>query len=172
MRKRNRKKSDILIDLTSLLDVVFIILLVVICREQKLTVDQKEQTENLAVLEQQAQAQYELYLDQLDTAEQINDYFVQVSVNSSYNKEDITDRIVSVLRKGEKETKTFNVLGQNSQIWTEFRVYLKDYIEQNPEKPVILSLNEGDEKILYRDEKMIKKIFEELSETYKNVYIK
>ena len=64
------------------------------------------------------------------------------------------------------------MLGQNSQIWTEFRVYLKDYIEQNPEKPVILSLNEGDEKILYRDEKMIKKIFEELSETYKNVYIK
>ena len=172
MRKRHRKKSDILIDLTSLLDVIFIILLVVICREQKLSVDQREQTENLTELEEQARIKYELYMDQLDTADGENDYLLQASVNASYNPEDIIRREVSILLKGEEEPKTFEILGQENKKMDELRDMLKEYVENNPDKPVILSLNEGDERILYRDEKAIKKIFEELSSEYRNVYIK
>ena len=42
MKRRHRAKSDIVIDLTSLLDVVFIVLLVVICRQHILTDSQQE----------------------------------------------------------------------------------------------------------------------------------
>ena len=39
---------------------------------------------------------------------------------------------------------------------------LTDYIDGNPEKMVVLSLNENDEDILYRDEKRIQDIFTDL----------
>ena len=37
MRGKRRNRSDILIDLTSLLDVIFIILLIVVCNQKNLT---------------------------------------------------------------------------------------------------------------------------------------
>ena len=47
-RKRNRFKSDVIIDLTSLLDVIFIILLVVLC-------GQSSMKENLSELQSEAE---------------------------------------------------------------------------------------------------------------------
>jgi biopolymer transport protein ExbD len=56
MKRRHRAKSDILIDLTSLLDVIFIVLLVVIARQQTLTEKQQEQV-NAGVAVEEARAQ-------------------------------------------------------------------------------------------------------------------
>ena len=54
----------------------------------------------------------------------------------------------------------------------QFRAAVEAYIAANEESPIILSLNEGDEKILYRDEKAIMKIFSELSMEHDNVFVK
>ena len=60
MRKRRHNQGDILIDLTSLLDVVFIILLVVICNQQKITSEVQTQQAEAAELSEQADVQLQL----------------------------------------------------------------------------------------------------------------
>lgn len=179
MKRRHRAKSDILIDLTSLLDVIFIILLVVIFRQQSLTEKQLSQAENAnAVMEDasaladEANAKYELYMDQLETADQLNQYVWAVSVYASYSSDNVTERHIRILREGE-EIETFDLRGTNVQdALVQFRDTLENYVKEHSDQPVILSLNEKDEKILYRDEKEIRKIFDYLSEEYGNVFIK
>ena len=59
-----------------------------------------------------------------------------------------------------------------SVAYGDFEQFLSEFIESNADKPVLLSLNEGDENILYRDEMRIMEIFNGLSDRYDNVYIK
>lgn len=179
-KRRHRAKSDILIDLTSLLDVIFIVLLVVIARQQTLTEKQQEQVSAGASVEeamakmQDAQVKYELYMDQLETAEQIGQYVSVISVNSYYSEEDITERHVQLYLKGDADPfETIDLKGENVQpALNRFRATIEEYAEKNDDLPIILTLNENDEKILYRDERAIKGIFDELATKYANVYVK
>lgn len=179
MKRRHRAKSDILIDLTSLLDVIFIVLLVVFARTQNLTEKTDDQVnsanETLAqanILSQQAQAEYELYQDQIEMADNLQQYVFTISVNSSYRSDDVTRRQISVLPNG-GEIITFELRGADVKKEMEkFRETMKQYVEAHPDQPVILTLNEKDEKILYRDEEAIKKIFKELCETHDNVFMR
>ena len=102
MKRRHRAKSDIVIDLTSLLDVVFIVLLVVICRQHILTDSQQEKMGDVEAREALAQEKYELYMDQLETADQLNQYVWAVSVYARYSSEKVTERHISVLREGQE----------------------------------------------------------------------
>ena len=172
MKRRHRAKSDIVIDLTSLLDVVFIVLLVVICRQHILTDSQQEKMGDVEAREALAQEKYELYMDQLETADQLNQYVWAVSVYARYSSEKVTERHISVLREGQ-EIESFELRGENvSGTLEAFRKSLESYITEHAEQPVILSLNEDDEKILYRDEKAINRIFAELASAHENVFIK
>ena len=181
MKRRHRAKSDILIDLTSLLDVIFIVLLVVIGRQMTLTDKQAEQVKaSVAVEEATAQAEvahakYQLYLDQLDTADTLNQMVCALTIYCYYNENDVTERYVEILKKGDAEPTVITMRGENvAPKLQEVKETIIEYVEDNKDFPVILSLNEGDEKILYRDEKAIKTIFENLSEdeTHPNVYVK
>lgn len=179
-RRRHRAKSDILIDLTSLLDVIFIVLLVVMARQHVMTEKQAEQVEagmsaqEAQVLETDARAKYELYMDQIEMADKLNQFVCAVSVTSTYSDADVTIRTIRILKKGESEpSDVIGLVGENvAGSLEQFKKALEKYAEENEDYPVILSLNENDEHLLYRDEKAIKKIFEELAGQYKNVYIK
>lgn len=168
MRKKRRNNLDILIDLTSLLDVIFIILLIVVCNQQYLNDKLSKESVEAESVMAEAQAAKALYLDQIDT---VQNYSELLSVYASYDSQNVTQRHIRVL-KNEQDIVTFDLLGNNvSETLAEFKDYMLTYISNNPEKPVVLSLNDKDENILYRDEKAIKAIFEELSE-YPNVYFK
>ncbi len=168
MRKRRRTKTDILIDLTSLLDVIFIILMVVICNQQNLTMKLQASKEQAQQVEEKAEAAYQLYTDQVDTAK----YSLVISVTATYQKDAVTERKISVLIPGE-EIKDFKLSGNNTREALEnFKKELIHGMEIAAGKPVVLSLNEEDDNILYRDEKAIKKIFEELVEEYANAFIR
>ena len=179
-RRRHRAKSDILIDLTSLLDVIFIVLLVVMARQHVMTEKQAEQVEagisveEAQALEAEARAKYELYLEQTEMTDQIGEYICAISVTSTYSETDVTRRKIWFLKKGDAEpSNPIELVGEDvSKSMQTFKEELEKYVLENEDYPVILSLNENNEKILYRDEKAIKKIFEELAEQYKNVYIK
>lgn len=168
MRKKRRNNLDILIDLTSLLDVIFIILLIVVCNQQYLNDKLSKESVEAESVMAEAQAAKALYLDQIDT---VQNYSELLSVYASYDSQNVTQRHIRVL-KNEQDIVTFDLIGNNvSETLAEFKDYMLTYISNNPEKPVVLSLNDKDENILYRDEKAIKAIFEELSE-YSNVYFK
>lgn len=173
MRRKTRGSGrDVLIDLTSLLDVIFIILLVVL-------LGQSNTQENLlgtqAEAEQaqaRAEAEYKLYEQQLELANTVNQMVWAASVVVPYDEEDVTKRTIMILKEGE-EIERFELVGNNVTDAAEaFRKSLVAYIEANRNNPVILSLNEDDDTILYRDEVMVTEIFLELAKEYNNVYIR
>lgn len=167
-QRRRKNKGDILIDLTSLLDVIFILLMIVLCNQQNETSEMQVQQEEAIKLSEQAKVQLQLYSDQMDTV----DDFCMVSVNASYEPNNITTRHISIQIKG-KETITLDMRGNSTnESLDKLEEILRDYIESNAGKPIILSLNERDENILYRDEKAIQDIFNELKVHSTDVYIK
>ena len=171
-RRRNSAKGDIIIDLTSLLDVVFILLLVILCGQSRMSESLSEAEKRAEAMKVQAEAEYKLYQNQLETADGLNQLVCVVSVVVPYDEDEITQRQIQVLREGE-EIETFDLIGNNvTRSVAAFRESLVQFIRVNQERPVILSLNEEDDYILYRDEVMVKEIFDELAEEYGNVYIK
>lgn len=172
MRRGRNKRDDIIIDLTSLLDVIFIILLVVTCSQQLTKMDYKAQEQVAQETVREAEAASKLYEDQMETQDKLNEYVLKLSVYSDFNPEQITVRKVRILKELQ-QIESFDLVGADTAAAYEaFRMSLVEYIKANTDKPIILSLNEGDEKILYRDEKAILQIFDELSAEYGNVYIK
>lgn len=170
--KRNRK-NDVLIDLTSMLDVIFIVLLVVMVGQKtvstisqnQLTAQQQSADEALTDL-QNAKSLY-------DTAVDAARYFKSVSVAVPYEPNEVHKREIQFLFFGEKDTETITLIGNDTEkAMQQCKEKLEQYINRNEESPIILSLNDDDDKILFRDEKMITELLNELSAKYENVYIK
>lgn len=171
-RKRRGSGRDVLIDLTSLLDIMFIILLVVLWgqsnKHEELTKIQAE-AEDAKV---QAEMEYKLYEQQLEVADTVNQMVWAATVMVPYNEQDVTVRTIQVLKEGE-EIERFELVGNHVEdAVAAFKECMIGYIEANKDRPVILSLNEKDDTILYRDEVMVTDIFYELTKEYNNVYIR
>ncbi len=170
MRKR-RNTGNVLIDLTSLLDVVFIVLMVVVCQLQgtkSAIVKDKADIQNKQF---EMQAQQEMYEDQIESMDKVADYVAFISVNAHFDS-NLTTRHIVVMNSDKlseipdiAELKGMSV----SEGFSDLREYLESYLQENPNRMVVLSLNEGDEDILYRDEKEIKKLFNELASQYPNI---
>lgn len=172
MRKKRNNKGDVLIDLTSLLDVIFILLLVVLCGQSVLKSDLSESQASAENVQAEAEATREIYEDMIDTADNLNELVMSASISVPYNKSEVRKREIKILVEGE-EIKSFLLNGNDTDdSINDFKEYLDAYVSQNKDKPVILSLNDDDDKILYRDETAILAIFDELLKEYDNVYIK
>ena len=175
-RYKRNKKNDIIIDLTSLLDVIFIVLLVVMAGQFTASKNQEnaladQQTEAESKIEE-AENMIAVYEDMIDTMDNVNKYVVAVSIAVPYNKEELHKREIKLLAEG-NELKSITLVGsETEEAFIELKETLESFIKSNPDSPVILSLNDDDDKILYRDEKAITEILNELSGEYDNVYIK
>ncbi len=173
MRRTKRGgKGDVLIDVTSLLDVIFIVLLVVLLGQSNVETSLKQAQAEAEEAKNQMNAEQMLYEQQLELADGINKYVFAVSVIVPYDKEDVTHREIKMLQEG-KEIESFELVGNNvTEAVEDFKKSLVSYIEQNTTRPVILALNENDDNILYRDEVMVTELFLELTKKYSNVYIR
>ena len=173
MRRTKRGgKGDVLIDVTSLLDVIFIVLLVVLLGQSNVETSLKQAQAEAEEAKNQMNAEQMLYEQQLELADGINKYVFAVSVIVPYDKEDVTHREIKMLQEG-KEIESFELVGNNvTEAVEDFKKSLVSYIEQNTTRPVILALNENDDNILYRDEVMVTELFLELTKQYSNVYIR
>ena len=172
-RIKQNRKSDIIIDLTSLLDVIFIVLLVVMVG-QKYTItnkqnDLKEEMERYEAAISEYNNSQALYDDAVNTAR----YFKSVSVTVPYDHDEVHKREIHLLFLGEGEQEPIELIGNEvDNSIQEFKDRLEQYIFENSDTPIVLSLNDNDDTILFRDEKMITEVFNELSSKYDNVYIK
>lgn len=172
--RRIKNRGNILIDLTSLLDVVFIVLLIVMSLLQEKEGRIEEDQIMIRNREQEMEALDEQYTDQLDSLNNLQDYVAFISVNARYDEDLVTRHIEVMNTDKESSIPAFSELKRlSTEGIDELGAYIEAYINEDPERIVVLSLNEGDEDILYRDEKAIKKIFYELCEKYKgNVRLK
>lgn len=175
-RKRKNTRNGVLIDLTSLLDVIFILLLVVVCsynyEKQNSLQAAAEVQESLESAVTDAEANSQIYADMIDTQNNLQKYVWAASIVVPYEPDEITTRHIKILRE-DAEILSIDLVGNDdAENIEKFKDCLKDYVEKFSDRPVILSLNENDDKILYRDEKKVKEILDELTQNYKNVYIK
>lgn len=178
MRRKRSKRNDIVIDLTSLLDVIFIFLLVFLLNQQSYERKIVEQTRQLQgqiseaeAVKSESEALKQLYQDQIDSANAGDTYFLPISVNASYNESRVSERTVRILVR-DGELKEFSLSGkENNEEFEAISSYLREQIEKS-KIPVLLSLNEQDERILYRDEKALKELFSELRKDYPGVFEK
>lgn len=171
-RKRNSSKSDVLIDVTSLLDVIFIVLLVVLLGQSNVEANLKQAQAEAEAAKAEMNAEQMLYEQQQEIADTINRLVFAVSVVVPYDKADVTHRTIRILKENE-EIESFELVGNNTEASVEaFKKSLVTYVEANKDRPVILSLNERDDNILYRDEVMVTEIFYGLTKEYGNVYIR
>lgn len=172
MRGNKRGKSDIVIDLTSMLDVIFILLLVVMVGQKTTASQSAEEYEKL-------QEAAELQIAEAENAklvyEDIADSYSYVCVASAsvpFDADEIQKRKIMLLVNG-SEMRSFELIGNDvEESFAAFKAALEEYISEYKDCPVILSLNDDDDRILYRDEKRITEIYNELSENNPNVYIK
>ncbi len=169
--KRRRNKSNILIDLTSLLDVVFIVLLVVMCQLQETKNTSAAKEESIQQQENDFNELKKLYSDQLESLGSVSDYISYITVNAQYDEDLITRHITILNSDKQSEIPEIPQLKglRVSDGYDELKEYLSTYVAENPERVVVLSFNENDEDILYRDEKAIKEIFTQLSGEYPNI---
>ena len=171
-RKRRNAGNGVLIDLTSLLDVVFILLLVFICDIGQNKIDSEAANRSMEAAVAEAEADKKAYSELLDTENELQKFIWSASIVVPYEPDEITLRHIRLLREGQ-ELKSFDLVGNDDREGMEaFRACLTEYVEEYAGHPVILSLNDDDERILYRDEKAIKEILDELSGQYDNVYLK
>lgn len=171
-RRRKGSGRDVLIDVTSLLDVIFIILLVVLLGQNNTQEELREMQAEAENAKVQAENEYKLYEQQIELADTVNQMVWAASVVVPYDEQDVTKRTIQVLKEG-KEIERFELVGNNvSEAVEAFEKSLIVYIEENSDKPVILSLNDNDDTILYRDEIMVTELFLELAKKYNHVYIR
>ncbi len=177
MRNRRRNtRNGVLIDLTSLLDVIFIILLVVICcynfEKQKNDIEYAEIREDLSEQITEAKANSQAYTDMIEIQNDLQKYVWVASIIAPYESDEITIRHIKVLME-DSEIISIDLIGNDvADNMLKFKNDLTDYIKKHADRPIIISLNENNEKMLYRDEKAINAILEELLNNYNNVYIK
>lgn len=169
--RKHKSIGNVLIDLTPLLDVVFIVLLVVVCQLQHTKSDIAQDKADLADQQAAIETQKEQYEDQLDSLGNVTDYVSFISVNAHFES-DLVTRHITVMNSDKESVipEIAELRGTSvSEGFTDLRNYLEDYLQEDPDRMIVLSLNEGDEDILYRDEKEIKRIFNELSSEYPNI---
>lgn len=133
IRNNRHRKNDILIDLTSLLDVIFILLMVVLARQQitKMDLDRDreamaEEMEELEDLKTKEEGLVKLYSDQTD----MNDKVILISVSASFDEKDLMNRDLMILRNGNKDPDIFPLSGgDTADAYERFEEKLKTYTD-------------------------------------------
>ena len=176
MKNRLSGKLNNTVELTSLLDVIFIVLMIVICNQQ-INMTQKEEAAQI-VMEQaedalaDAEAEKELFAQHNDTYAQINDQMEVITVYVDYKPSDIKNREIRILA-GESELSMITLSPSNSkEAYDKFEDELEKEISEaeKADKPVIISIDTT--QILYRDEKAVEEIVGRLFDSHGNLYYK
>jgi len=167
MRREHLHNNNILLDLTPLLDVIFIILLIFVSQTILLKKTSAGEAQRLQDEYTEAKKEYDL------RNEMIDDYYTFVTVISTYDEENPENREIRISRDPNEADQIITLNGSNvEQEYSEFEECLKGYIDPGREAPIVFSLNQGDERILYRDENRIREIVEKLQNSNNNVYFK
>ena len=165
--RREHLHNNILLDLTPLLDVIFIILLIFVSQTILLKKTSAGEAQRLQDEYTEAKKEYDL------RNEMIDEYYTFVTVISTYDEENPENREIRISRDPNEADQIITLNGSDvEQEYSEFEECLKGYIDPGREAPIVFSLNQGDERILYRDENRIRETVEKLQNSNNNVYFK
>lgn len=153
------------IDLTSLLDVIFILLFIIImayAQASQALKDEKNKIEQESLDAEAAQEAYQQATEQLDN---IGERVLFVTVYCTYSESDPSLRSVQVVASN-NETESFELNEKNeSTQFTRLKNHLGTLIDNNKDKAIFIDINT--EQILRRDYERIDSIKQRLQEEKK-----
>lgn len=176
MNNRLRNKLNNAVELTSLLDVIFIVLMVVVCF-QKLNIDTKakeadaymEQASEMVDEADKAITDMEVYKEQLDTYENLFDQMTVINIRVDYTPSDIKNREIKVIVNNEESK--FTLTPDNSEsAYGKLEKLLGEKLEGSKDIPVIIEVNE--DHILYRDLMTVNEMVDTFAENNSNIFMK
>lgn len=170
--KKPKTFAQVLIDLTPLLDVIFILLIVVLTFQDDYSAKADAKVSEAEEYVDQANddiakknAELDVVNEQLDNYANMNTYVTAVSIYASYQPSNRKYREIHIQINAD-EPKLINLNPSNSdEAWNECKDFVEQYI--SPDTPMIISVK--NEKMLYRDEQKITEICNNL--TGDNVYM-
>ena len=181
--KRLRSKQNTQIELTSLLDVIFIVLMIVVCNQQ-INMTEKTQEARAAVEQAQemeqsaedaraeAEAEKALFEEHREMYEEINSQMSIVTVYADYTPSSPSERSLYLIADTQSSKKIQVSAGTEKTAFAQLEEELDAAVKTADDagKPVIISINT--ERILYRDESRLSGIVDDLFRRYDNIYLK
>ena len=168
MRRKRHSGTDLIIDLTSLLDVIFIILAMYMCIFSDMAKNIQSENSTTGPINGATKI-----------AEDLDNYILIESVYSSFDISKPQNRTLSFIaatstgdleakEEAKKNVQEYKIESEDSAMqFEEFEKAVRDSIEKNSDRElVILKLNKGENTILYRDETRILEFFNKLAEDY------
>ncbi len=164
MKKDKQDKFKIDLDLTSMLDVIFIVLMVVMCRLNF------EDTRGQKELEE-ARDRAVLYEQQLSSIENEDALVSFVTLSVEFESADPKTRHIRMLT-GENAVMEDTVITPEGEEegFTRLSEELETVLSEDGERPVLLTLYE--DRILYRDQVRVTKLLDGLKEDHPNLFIR
>ncbi|MBO4373853.1 MAG: hypothetical protein J5829_01990 [Lachnospiraceae bacterium] len=170
MRLKNKPKSlgQFIIDLTPLLDVIFIVLIVVLSFQDDYSKVADDRYTQATQIEQKAKDDISAASASLATAEEhidtyanMHDYVNVVTIYASYKPSNRKYRTLHVeINNADLWEKEINPSNED-RIWTECQSYIEGKLADNRDLPTVFSIM--DEKMLYRDEQSVLSLYENLN---------
>ena len=169
MKRRNRRQGPD-IDLTPLLDVIFIVLMVVMCQQSLTSNAEKETITELENNMEVVEAENEIMKTQLDNYENENQLVAYITLKADYEKNDPKTRHIRLAYNDESVIEDIVITPDTQvQAYDQFVKEISTFVESKEGVPVLLTLE--DEGILYRDHVRLEKEIAQLQETYSNLYL-
>jgi biopolymer transport protein ExbD len=169
MKRRNRRQGPD-IDLTPLLDVIFIVLMVVMCQQSLTSNAEKEALTELENNMEVTQAENEIMKTQLESYETEDQLVAFITLNADYEKNDPKTRHIRLAYNDETVIEDIVITPDTQvQAYDQFVSEISAFVESKEGMPVLLTLQ--DEGILYRDHVRLEKEIAQLQETYSNLYL-
>ncbi len=162
--RKNKGIGRALIDLTPLLDVIFIFLMVVLCfntneneEAQNKLLDAEEKLQEAEKTRNERIAELETMQEQLDNIK--NDSVNYTTIYAEYDPNNRKHRTIHIKFNAEPEyTSTLNP-SNVEEAWEDCEKYITERIDE--EKPMIVSIKNS--KMLYRDEQKIEEMIDEIN---------
>ena len=169
MKRRNRRQGPD-IDLTPLLDVIFIVLMVVMCQQSLTSNAEKETITELENNMEVVEAENEIMKTQLDNYENETQLVAYITLEADYEKNDPKTRHIRLAYNDESVIEDIVITPDTQvQAYDQFVQEISTFVESKEGVPVLLTLE--DEGILYRDHVRLEKEIAQLQETYSNLYL-
>ena len=156
---RRNRNTHAALDMTPLLDVIFLVLFTVIMAYAQVATEAivtETDQENAVQAYQNAASQYDQLLDKVEL----------LTITCTYNKNHPSHRTLRVLSEGVEEPKYQQAFDESNKIITfkQFEDQLNDMIKEKPEKLFFISCN--DENILREDKQKILAIISRTANQY------
>ena len=167
--KRLRNRNGVDFDMTPLLDVIFIVLMVVMCHQTLNTQKDQGKIDELKTDLDQATAKIGIYETQLGAYENANDLVAYVTLYADYDTGNPKIRHIKLAYNNDVAFDELTITPTTEiEIYSKFQEEMEKFLSEKDNTPVLIILE--DSHILYRDQQELSKILQGVDDKYDNVF--